>query len=284
MAHIALDSRFADPSRDTIGPMRTFCSATNHILRRALDDADDDAIGLLLASTLGLAHDGTLDVDDDGRLPKGRPLALGIARGVDGTWLLGAYTDMLAVSDPSAPTAGIETPVAPITGDDLIMLAAANHVGIHINPGCDEQLALGAQRVSELAVDVRARRAGASVRVFDEHTLVTLRAIELQLDDDHDELLQRELAARGASLAFVAEYALHDRSVEPDTFTQLIVVGDDDGHADYALREDARRLLEYLTGTSTDSAAYDAMPQVHHIAEPLLQPDGALPQPLTGVV
>lgn len=250
--------------------MRTFSEATNHLLRNALSDADDQAVALLLASTVGLAHDGTLEVDEHGLLPKGTPLPLGITRSVDGTYLLGCYTDLLAVSAPAAPTIGVTTSVVAITGDDLVMLAAANHVGIHVNPGSDDQLVLGAARTRELAEDIRAQRAGASVRTFDEHTLVTVRSVDLQLDHDRRELLARELVARGAQQAFIASYALHEHGTEPDWFTQVVVVADDEGTADYTLREDVRRLFEFVTGTDTDSAAYDDLPQVRQVAEDFL--------------
>ncbi|MCB0878712.1 MAG: SseB family protein [Thermoleophilia bacterium] len=265
--------------------MRTLPSYPNQPFRDALD-AGADATELLLASTLALAHDGSLDVDDDGRLPKGEPLPLGISRSRDGTWLLGAYTDMAAIMDPDAPTAGEDTPTVPIAGDDLVLLAAANHVGIHVNPGSEEQLVLEAARIRELADWLRTQRAGAGVRTFDRRTLVTLHPQDEELSVDRRELLLRELVARGAAFAFVARYALHDEHTEPalDDFHQLIVVGDEDGRADYELREDARRVLTFLTGEATDSVAYDAMPQVRHVAEPILQPSGPLPEPLIGVV
>ena len=264
--------------------MRTLPSHPNLPLRDAIE-AGTDPIELLLASTLVVAHDGTLELQEDGSLPTGEPLPLGIARSSGGSsWLLGAYTDEQAVAVPDAPTAGEETPTVPVAGDDLVMLAASNHVGIHVNPGSDDDLVLGPDHVQELATWLRRQRASSGIRHFDEHTLVTINHVRDGLTPDRRELLVRELAQRGAALAFVAEYALHGPETEPTDFTQLIVVGDEDGRADYRLREDARRVLWFLTGERTDSVAYDSMPQVRHVAEPVLQPHGPLPEPLVGVV
>jgi hypothetical protein len=72
--------------------------------------------------------------------------------------------------------------------------------------------------------------------------------------------------------------------VEPGEFTRVVVIGDEDGRADYTLREDVRRMFEFVTGIDTDSASFEAMPQVRHVATNILELDGALPRPLTGVV
>jgi hypothetical protein len=264
--------------------MRTLPVETNHQLRAMLDAPASRCLPVLLASTLAVAHDGTLQPRADGSLPKGVPLPIGIARGRSGGYLVGAYTDPLAVREPAAPTAGEETPLVAVTGDDLVLLAAANRVGVHVNPGSAIDLQLDAARVRVIAADLRARRAELRERTIDQRTLVTMRGVDLDLTPDEVALLRRELAGRGAAFAFVAEYALHDAATDPAGFTQLLVVGDREGRAGFALREDARRVLALLTGVRTDSVAYDAMPQVRHVARPLLQQAPVLPAPLIGVV
>ena len=235
--------------------MQTIPNDTHQPLRDAIA-ADADPIELLLASTLIVAHDGTLE-RDDGVLPKGVPLPLGVSRDSDGGWAIGAYADVDAVRAPDAPTAGDETPTVPIAGDDLLVLAAANHVGVDVNPGSDEHLLIDARHARELARYIKSQRSRSGVRTFDERTLVTLRPIDdLELSRDRHELLVRELASRGASLAFLAQYALHDQLTDPTEFTQLVVVGDEEGRAGYRLREDARRVVGFLTGVVTDSVAY----------------------------
>jgi hypothetical protein len=250
--------------------MRTVPDTTNQPLRDAITYRRAP-LDLLLASTVALAHDGTLQVDRDGALPKGRPLPLGIARGRDGAWLLGAYTDREALAAPDAPTDGDATPTVAITGDDLVVLAAANDVGLHLNPGSRDDLVLGTDRVRELAHGIRTRRARASVRRFgDERVLVTMRPRRLGLEEDRHALLLRELVARGIGIAYVVEYCLHQPDVEPQDFTQLAVVGDAHGEARWQLREDARRVVEFLTGIPTDAVSCAAMPQAARISRPLI--------------
>jgi hypothetical protein len=70
---------------------------------------------------------------------------------------------------------------------------------------------------------------------------------------------------------------------DPSDFTQIAIVGDENGVAGFRLREDARTVLAYLTGKPTDSVAFASMPQVQHVVEPIMV-DGALPYVATGIV
>jgi hypothetical protein len=264
--------------------MRTKPRTSNDQLRAAMTSGAADLDELLLASMMLVTHDGTVELDGD-RLPGGERLALGISRIDNGDWMLGAYSDPVALLEPYAPTGGGTTPVVPVTGDDLVVLAAANHVGIHVNPGSEVDLRIGVDHVHELAERVEQLRARTVLRSVDDTTLVTMRGgIVDRLDAGRRIMLERELAERGVAIAFVAEYAIHDRVTEPEEFTQLIVVGDADGLGGYDLREDARTVLSFLTGRSTDGVAYASMPHVRHVTEPVLQLVDELPEPLVGSV
>jgi hypothetical protein len=264
--------------------MRTKPRTSNEQLRDAMAMRSADLDELLLASMMLVTHDGTVELDGD-RLPGGERLALGISRVGDGDWMLGAYSDPIALLEPDAPTGGGTAPVVPVTGDDLVVLAAANDVGIHVNPGSATDMFVDAVHVHELAERVEQLRSRTVLRSVDDSTLVTMRGgIVDRLDASRRMMLERELAERGVAIAFMAEYALHDRVTEPEEFTQLIVVGDADGVAGYDLREDARTVLAFLTGRPTDGVAYAAMPHVRHVTDPVLQLVDELPEPLIGSV
>ncbi len=271
--------------------MRTIPEEPNHTLRYAMrllredpsrDDVHRAAINRLLASTMVVTHDGTLELEDDGSLPTGTALPLGIWRDGDGAFQLTAFTDALALADPNAPMGGEPMPAVAIAGDDLIMLAASNSVGLHVNPGCAESVSLPTVVVRQAADRIARLREAAGVRVFDDSTLVTLRTTEA-LDPELVALFVQELRGRGAHVAYIAEYSLHDRRSEAAEFTQIIVVGDENGVAGHDLREDARTVLAYLTGKPTDSVAFASMPQVQHVVEPVMV-DGELPYVATGIV
>jgi hypothetical protein len=271
--------------------MRTIPEEPNHTLRYAMrllsedptrEDVHRAAINRLLASTVVVTHDGTLELEDDGSLPTGCALPLGIWRDADGAFQLTAFTDALALADPNAPMGGDPMPSVAIAGDDLILLAASNSVGIHVNPGCTESVSLPVVVVRQAAERIQRLREAAGVRVFDDSTLVTLRTTD-ELDPELTDLFVQELRGRGAHVAYIAEYALHDRRTDPGGFTQIIVVGDENGVAGHDLREDARTVLAYLTGRPTDSVAFASMPQVQHVVEPIMV-DGELPYVATGIV
>ncbi len=271
--------------------MRTIPTEPNQTLRYAMrllrddpsrDDVHRAAVNRLLASTMVVTHDGTLELEDDGSLPTGTALPLGICRDADDTFQLTAFTDQLALEHPDSPTGGDEMPTVAISGDDLVVLAASNGVGIHINPGSDESMVLPLVVVRQASDRIHRLREDAGVRVFDDNTLVTLRPTR-EIDPALVELFVHELRGRGAHLAYVAEYSLHDRMGQPDEFTQIIVVGNEDGAADFDLREDARTVLAYLTGLPTDSVAFNSMPQVQQVVEPVMV-DGELPYVAAGVV
>lgn len=246
------------------------------------DDVQSAAINRLLASTMVVTHDGTLELEEDGSLPKGEALPLGIWRDDDGAFQLTAFTDAETLADPDAPMAGDEMPALAIAGDDLVVLAATNSVGLHINPGCADSISLPLIVVRRAADRIQRLRGAASVRVFDSETLVTLRTTD-ELDPELMPMFVQELRLRGVYLAYLVEYALHDRRHDPSGFTQLIVIGDEDGVADHDMREDARTVLSYLTGKPTDSVAFSSMPQVQHVVEPIMV-DGEVPYVATGVV
>jgi len=263
--------------------MRTIPSTPNTALRAAMrlcrteplrDDVRRATVNRLLASTVAVTHDGSLELEPDDTLPRGRPLPLGIWRDHDGGFQLVAYTDADAI-DPGVPAAAI-------AGDDLLLLCANNDVGLRLNPDSRDAFTVAVDTARECAERVHLLRDRAGVRVFDQETLVTMRPAP-QLDHELVDLFVAELVGRGACHAYVAEYALHDRVSDPDEFTQIVVVGDALGRADFDLREDARTVLAYLTGEVTDSVAYNSMPQVRHVVEPVLQ-RGAVPNVLEGIV
>lgn len=271
--------------------MRTIPEAPNDTLRHAMrlygsdstrEDVHRAAINRLLASTMVLTHDGTLELEEDGSLPKGQALPLGIWRDGDGAFQLTAFTDQDALDDPNAPMGGEPMPAVAIAGDDLVLLAASNAVGLHVNPGCADSLSLPVDVVRRTAQRVQRLRDAAGVRTFDNETLVTLRTT-VELDPELVPMFVQELRLRGAHLAYVAEYSLHDRRSDPTDFTQIIVVGDENGVAGHDLREDARTVLAYLTGKPTDSVAFASMPQVQHVVEPIMV-DGEVPYVATGIV
>ncbi len=271
--------------------MRTIPHEPNHSLRYAMrlfrddpsrDDVQRAAINRLLASTMVVTHDGTLELEEDGSLPKGEALPLGIWRDGDGAFQLTAFTDAEALADPDAPMGGDEMPAVAIAGDDLVVLAATNSVGLHVNPGCADSISLPLVVVRRAADRIQRLRDAAGVRVFDDSTLVTLRTTD-DLDPELVPMFVQELRLRGVHVAYIAEYALHDRRSDPTEFTQIIVVGDANGVAGHDLREDARTVLAYLTGKPTDSVAFASMPQVQHVVEPIMV-DGELPYVATGIV
>lgn len=271
--------------------MRTIPDEPNHTLRYAMrmlrveptrEDVHRAAVNRLLASTMVVTHDGTLELDDEGSLPKGVALPLGIWRDADGSFQLTAFSDADALADPNAPMGGEEMPALAIAGDDLVMLAATNGVGVHVNPGCHDAMSLPVDAVRQTADRITRLRQAAGVRSYDDSTLVTLRTTD-DLDPELVELFVQELRGRGAHVAYIAEYSLHDRRSEATDFTQIIVVGDENGVAGHDLREDARTVLAYLTGKPTDSVSFASMPQVQHVVEPVMV-DGELPYVATGIV
>lgn len=271
--------------------MRTIPEQPNDSLRHAMrlfredpsrEDIQVAAVNRLLASTMVITHDGTLELEDDGSLPKGQALPLGIWRDADGAFQLTAFSDAQALADPNAPMGGEQMPAVAIAGDDLVVLAASNSVGLHVNPGCEESISLPVSVVRRAATRIQRLRDAAGVRVFDDSTLVTLRTTD-ELDPELVPMFVQELRLRGAHVAYIAEYALHDRRSDPTEFTQIIVVGDENGVAGHDLREEARTVLSYLTGKPTDSVAFASMPQVQHVVEPIMV-DGELPYVAAGIV
>ncbi len=271
--------------------MRTIPREPNTALRYAMrlldlepdrDDVRRAAVNRLLASTVIVTHDGSLELEEDGSLPKGTALPLGIWRDADGSFLITAFSDRVALEDPKSTMGGEDMPIIALAGDDLVVLAATNGVGVHVNPGCDESFILPLDLLEPAAARVERLRERANVKVFDERTLVTMRSTR-ELDPELVDLFVTELRGRGATVAYIAEYALHDRMSDPTDFTQIVVVGDEDGAAGYDLREDARMVLAYLTGTQTDSVAFASMPQVQHVVEPIMV-DGEVPYVEAGIV
>ncbi len=239
--------------------MRTIPETANQPLRDAIAYRRAP-IELLLASTVLLAHDGSLEMDEDGSLPKGTPLPIDVERGRDGAWLIDVCADRDALRDRDAA-------VVPIAGDDLIVLASANTVGVRVNPGRCDDLLLDAARVRAIADAVQAQRAAAGVERVNGDVLVTMRRRDLGMEEDRETLLRRELRARGIDRAYVVEYALHDAGTAPSSYTQLAVVGDSTGAASWRMREDARRVLTFLTGRPTDAVALADMPQAARVAD-----------------
>jgi hypothetical protein len=276
-----------------LSDMRTIPTLPNMLLRDAIwsacqaeDDAivHDDAVNVLLASTLALPHDGSAKTRD-GRLPKGRPLSFGIARDERGGFLLTVFSDRPAMLEPDAPVTGRSQPVVALAGDDLVVMAARNNLGLVVNPGSEVQLFLSTMQVRDVAHRVESVRHESGIRIFDMRTLITMRSLERGLDDVTTELIAMELFGRGLNLAYVVEYAEHDMYGQPGDFKQLVVVGaGEDGTADTEHLADARTVVTYVTGRPTDAVAYASMPQANEIARPVLELDGARPDITDGAV
>ena len=230
----------------------------------------DSAVDLLLASTLGVPHDGTITLRD-GQLPQGVQLPLGVARNRDGSFDLLAFSDAVAPLQEQSPTRDVRLPLLPIAGDDLVVLAARNDAGVHVNAGMEAHLRISARLAEQIADRVQHMREEADIRVFDERTLVSVRAVDEPLDAARSELLSDELRRRGVRTAYLAEYAVHDESGRPGEFSRLVVVGDEAGEADFDLREDARMVVTFVMGERFDSVACDQFPKVAEVASPFLR-------------
>lgn len=273
--------------------MRTIPTLPNMLLRDAIWSAcqaeDDpivrqDAVDVLLASTLALPHDGSAKTRD-GKLPKGRPLSFGIARDERGGFLLTVFSDRPAMLEPDAPVAGRSQPVVALAGDDLVMMAARNNLGLVVNPGSEVQLFLSTMEVRDIANRVESVRQDAGIRIFDMRTLITMRTLEPNLDDVTRQLVAMELFGRGLNLAYVVEYAEHDMYGQPGEFKQLVVVGaGEDGTAETEHLTDARTVVTYVTGRPTDAVAYASMPQANEVSQPVLELDGARPDLVDGAM
>ena len=238
----------------------------------------EQAVDVLLASTIAVPHDGSVK-PRDGHLPKGRPLSFGVARDERGGFLLTVFSDRQALLEPDAPTVGRRQPVVALAGDDLVTMAAKAGLGIVVNPGSEVQLFLADVEVRDIAHRVEDLREEAGLRLFDTRTLITMRSLEPRIDDVTRQLIAGELHGRGLRLAYVVEYAEHDRNGQPGEFKQLVVVGaDDEGDAEPKLLTDARTVVTYATSRPTDAVAYASMPQAHDVSRPLLELPGSRPE------
>ena len=275
-----------------LSDMRTIPALPNMLLRDSIwtvcqsqDDAlvRADAINALLASTVAVTHDGSVK-PRDGKLPKGRPLSFGVARDERGGFMLTVFSDRQALQEPDAPTSGRDQPIVALAGDDLVVLAARNGLGLVVNPGSEVQLFLPDVEVREYAHRVERVRSEAGVRLFDTRTLITMRSLTPNIDDVTRQLIAMELHGRGLNLAYVVEYAEHDMYGEPGEFKQLVVVGGEEGEADHNLLADARTVVTYATGRPTDAVAYASMPQAHEVTRPLFELAGARPETVSGAM
>jgi hypothetical protein len=272
--------------------MRTIPTLPNMLLRDAIwsvcqSNGDplvrEEAIRVLLASTVALTHDGSVK-PRDGLLPKGRPLSFGVARDERGGFLLTVFSDRPALLEPAAPTSGSSQPVVALAGDDLVMLAARNGLGIVVNAGSEVQLFLSGLEVHDVAHRVNDVRAEAGLRMFDTRTLITMRGIDPLLDDVTRQQIAVELHGRGLNIAYLVEYAEHDMYGEPGEFKQLVVVGEEEGEADHHKLADARTVVTYATGRPTDAIAYASMPQARDVTPAVLEVNGAVPDIVNGAV
>ncbi|MEO6866498.1 MAG: SseB family protein, partial [Gaiellales bacterium] len=230
-----------------------------------------ETIQLLLASSLALTHDGTIAATD-GVLPGGSKLPLGVVRGQDDELLVTAYTDRDALMEPEAPTHGERLPTLVLAGDDLMVLAARNVMGISVNRGSDTEFVIDRELVAAHADRIARMRADAGERVYNQRTLITMRPPTEALKPSLHDLIVDELRRRGAQLAYLVEYAEHDRvSGDELDFRQLVVLSEDDeGWASNDLLTDARVVVGLVTDRETDTVAFASMPQADQITPPLL--------------
>lgn len=272
--------------------MRTIPTLPNMLLRDAIwsvcqseDDplVREEAVNVLLASTLALPHDGSAR-PREGRLPKGRPLSFGIAHDERGGFLLTVFSDRPALLEPDAPVSGRHHPVVALAGDDLVVMAARNNLGLVVNPGSEVQFFLSTMQVRDIAHRVESVRHDAGIRIFDMRTLITMRTLDPKLDDVTRQLIAMELFGRGLNLAYVVEYAEHDMYGQPGNFKQLVVVGAEEGAANTEHLADARTVVTYVTGRPTDAVSYASMPQANDISRPVLEIEGARPEIVDGAV
>jgi hypothetical protein len=267
--------------------MRTIPSSPNYVLRDAMrahqevrsnPDRRDAALDALLASTIAITHDGSVHVAH-GQLPKDQPLSFHVAQDAEGGLLLTAFSDHQAMIEPEAPTEGGTQPVIALAGDDLVMLAARNDLGLLLNPGSAVSMAIPLSLVRQAARRVEKVRHDAGVRVVNKRTLVTMRERRFTVDPAVEQLLASELRGRGIRLAYLVEYAEHDRRSEPGEFKPLVVVAHDEtGEAQQEMLADARTVCTYATGALTDAVAFASMPLAEQVADPLLALDAERPK------
>jgi hypothetical protein len=159
------------------------------------------------------------------------------------------------------------------------MLAHRNDLGVLLNPGSPTSMAIPMSLVHETAERIGKIRHDAGIREINTRTLVTMRAHPDGLDQLAERLIASELRGRGIRLAYVVEYAQHDRREVPGEFRQLVVVSHDDaGRADQDMLADARTVVTYATGRLTDAVAFESMPLADQVAEPLLALDAERPR------